>query len=144
MLSQDHVSDVDGVRAILRALAEARDGPFYALFVDLTAVIKKPLPQLGFRIYRVADSDQAMLGLWVSAIRPDGPEVSWSLVLETPPGSLVVTASIEISDDEGTHEVFKRSAETAHLSEAPSLISRYAVEVCAERRFLAEDFDSGG
>ena len=130
------MSDVSGIRGIFRALAEARDGPFYSLWVELTYRIKHPLPDIGFRIYKVADSVETALGVWVSAIRPDGAEVSWAVGLETTSESLTITASVDISDDDGTHQVFERSTDTKDASEASTVIRAFAGEVCAKREFL--------
>ena len=126
------MSDVESVREILRTLAEVRDGPFYSLWVELTYRIKHPLPQIGFRIFQVADSAEAILGVGVSATRPDGAEIGWSVGLETAPGSLVVSASVDLSDDKGNQEVFVRRADTQSCAEASKLIRKYASEVCAE------------
>jgi len=41
--------------------------------------------------------------------RPDGTDIGWSLSLTTSPGSMLVTACVEITDDRGTDEVFERS-----------------------------------
>lgn len=136
------MSDVGGIRAIFRALAEVRDGPFYSLWVELTYRIKHPLPGIGFRIYKVADSVEAALGVWVSAVRPDGAEVSWSVVLKTTSESIVITASVDISDDDGTRQVFGRSADTGDAGEASTLIRVFAGEVCAKRDFLAGETEN--
>ena len=130
------MSDLYSVREILRALAEVRDGPFYSLYVDLTYRIKQPVPTINFRIFQVADSHEAVLGVGVSAIRPDGADVGWSLGIETASGSLVITATVEISNKQGTHEVFVLSADTTDPRQASTLIRTYASEVCAERHWL--------
>jgi hypothetical protein len=130
-------SDVGGIRGIFRALAEARDGPFYSLWVELTYRVGHPVPDIGFRIYKVADSVEATLGVWVSAIRPDGAEICWSVCLETASESLIITASVDISDDDGTRPVFERSADTHDAGEASTLIGVFAGEVCAKRDLLA-------
>ena len=126
------MSDVESVREILRALAEVRDGPFYSLYIELNQRIRHPAPELGFRIYKVAYNAEATLGVWLSAIRPDGAEVGWSVSLETVQGSLIVSASVEISDDKGTRGVFAREVETKSCAEASRLIREYASEVCAQ------------
>jgi hypothetical protein len=136
------VSDVDAIREIFRALTEARDGPFYSLWVELTPSITHPVPEIGFRIYKVADSAETMLGVWVCAIRPDGAEVCWSIRVETNPGSLVIGASVEVSDDRGTFAALERSTETQDAGEAADRIREYAPGVCAEREVLVEEIDS--
>ena len=130
------MSDVDALGKVLRALAEARDGPFYSLYVDLSYRFKNSSPNFGFRIYRLADSVGAMLAVGVSVTRPDGTDIGWSLSLTTSPGSMLVTACVEITDDHGTDEVFERSVSATDCHEASTLISTLASEVCAERQWL--------
>lgn len=137
------MSDVESVRVILRALAEVRDGPFYSLFIELRHHIQHPAPEIGFRIYRVADSAEVTLGVWVSAIRHDGAEVNWAVSLETVQGSFIVRGSVEISDDKGYEEVFVREADTQSCAEASELIREYASEVCAELKFVTDQAKNG-
>ena len=66
---------IDGVKLAIRALAELRDGPFYGLWVDLTYLIKHPLPQIDVRVFRIGDGTDAVVGVSVSAQRADGKEV---------------------------------------------------------------------
>ena len=136
------MSDVDSIREVLRALAEVRDGPFKSLHTDLTYRIQRPLPQINFRIYQVADSKEAYLVVGVSATRPDGEEVSWSLSIETSAGSLIVTAAVEVSYEQGYRQVFERSESTTDSRQAASLIHAYAVEVCRERRWFEDTNES--
>jgi hypothetical protein len=128
--------DIDSVRDILRALAEARDAAFYSLYVDLTYRFKGSVPNLGFRIHQIADSNDALLVVGVSITRPDGVEISWSLSIRTADESLVISASVEISDERGYREVFERSTETGDSRQAAALIHTYANQVCAERHWL--------
>jgi GTP:adenosylcobinamide-phosphate guanylyltransferase len=62
----------EDVRAVFRALAEARDGPFLKLAVDLSYVRPRPIPSIDFRIYEVADSPDAYVVVGVEWDRPDG------------------------------------------------------------------------
>ena len=130
------MGDIDSVRAILRALAEVRDGSFYSLYVDLTYRKAHPLPQIGFRIYQVANSHEAVLGVGVSVTRPDGTIVSWSLSIETSARSLDISGTVELTDDNGSREVFVRSAETADLQQVANLIHNVADEVCAQKHWF--------
>jgi hypothetical protein len=130
------MSDLESVRHILRTLAEVRDGPFYSLWIDLGYRIKHPSPNIGFRIYRVADSAEAYLVVWVSATRADQVEVCWSVTIQTTHESLIITAGVEITDDNGTHQEYERTAETMDWRQACVLIRGYASEVCAERSWI--------
>jgi hypothetical protein len=116
------VQPLDAVREILRAIAEVRDGSFYRLWVDLTYQIKHPIPTIGFRIYQVADSDEAILGVWVSAVLPDGAEISWSVSLHTASEDIGVETSVSITDDDSTREVYGQVAHTTDPGEASSLL----------------------
>ncbi len=136
------MSDVGSIRGIFRALADARNGPFYSLWVELTYRIKHPVPGIGFRIYKVTDSVEAMLSVWVSAIRPDGSEVSWSVSLQTASESLIISASVNVADDDGIYQVFERSAGTKDAKEASTLLRVFAGEVCAKRDLLAGEAES--
>ena len=135
------MSEVEGIREILRALAEARDGPFYSLWVELTYRVRHPLPRIEFRIYQAADSAETLLSVWVSATRPDGIEVGWSVGLETTPRALIIWATVDFSDDQGSHEVLELYTETQDAGEAAAQIGVYAGTVCAERDVFGEDVD---
>lgn len=128
--------ETDGIRLLLRALAEVRDGPFYSLWVDLTHRLQKLTPEIGFRISQVSDNENVCLGVGVTAIREDGLDVSWSVGLSTATGRLIIAGSVEITDDNGTREVFTRSAEAASLQKAAELIRTYASEVCAQPQWF--------
>jgi hypothetical protein len=135
------MSDLDNVREILRTLAEVRDGPFYSLYVGLTHHSVRPMPQIDFRIYKVADSAETSLHIWVSTTRTDWAEVSWGVSLTTTPKSFVVAASVEISDGDEIHEVFARLANTQDCSEASKFLRQFANEVCAELGPLEDKAD---
>lgn len=130
---------LDSVRAIMRSLAEARDGPFYGLWVAATHVwpAGHPVPEIGFRIYSVAGSDDAFVVVSVSVVRPDGDLVCWSLTALASASCMEISAQVELSTDGGTEQLFQ-SAETAETSEeATTLIATYARQVCAQRRWLS-------
>jgi hypothetical protein len=132
------MSDVEIIRNILRTFADVRNGPFYSLYVNLMNHAKNPVPSIDFRIYPVAESTQAYLVVAVTGTRPDGVEVCWSISLETEQISLVITAAIEVSEDHGWREVFRRSAHTLDSQEASTLIRSLGREVCAELRWFEE------
>ena len=138
------MSDLESVREILRTLAEVRDGPFYSLWSGLPRQSGRPMPQIDFRIYQVADSSDASLSIWVSTIMTDGVEVTWGVSLITSPKSFLVTALVEIFDDDKPHEVLARSADTQDSGEASRLIRKFANEVCAELGPLAGKVDNEG
>jgi hypothetical protein len=127
--------EVEGIRQLLRALAEVRDGPFYSLWVDMTYRVKQPMPQFVFRIFQVNDGINAVLSVNVSAYRADGAEVSWGVGLNTV-DSLNVYGGIEIDDKDGTREVFECSEIAASPKMAAEIIRRFAQEVCAQRHWF--------
>jgi len=139
--------ETDGTRRLLRALAEVRDGPFYSLSVGLqkqTAAtgearetpMRVPFPEIGFRIYQCADSEEAWLVIGVSAVRKDGIEITWSVGVQTAPDALKVIAAIENSDDQGTSTLHERSAAAANPLEASVLVRAYAQEICSQRQWF--------
>ena len=113
--------DLGSVREILRALADVRNDTFL--------------------IFQVANSDEVVPGVGVSAIRPDGTDIFWSLGLETSAVTLIVTASVTIYDNHNNHEVFSRTANAMDSSQASALIRTFASEVCAERHWLEATID---
>ncbi len=121
------------VRGVLRALAGVRDGAFYRLWVDLTAIADRPLPDLTFRIFQIADSDDAIATLGVGMMRSDGAEVCWSLSVATTPQGLVVTGSVELTTDAGVEEVHRISHTASEPARAGELIRACADAVCRER-----------
>ncbi|MBL7259379.1 hypothetical protein [Paractinoplanes lichenicola] len=117
---------VDDVRMILRALSEVRDRDFYPLWVRLTYAWPSPLPQINFRIYSVADSDDVQVSVWVSGCRPDGTDVSWGLRIRTEEDRLVVGATISAAED----ELFDRSLICTDTPTTAEAIHTLAAEIC--------------
>jgi hypothetical protein len=127
----------EDLRAVLRALAEARDGPFYRLYVDLTYAWPGPYAGIGFRIYQVADSPDVLLGVSASVQRPNAPGVAWSVVLKVSPHRLSIEGAVEVDEESGSvKEVFSLNTEAATAAEAADLVSRYSEEVCAQRAWI--------
>jgi hypothetical protein len=128
----------DDVRAVLRALAEARDGPFYNLYVDLSYAWPGPSANIGFRIYQVGDSPDVWLGVSTSIDPPNGLGVDWSVFLRISIQRLSVEGAVEVNEDaEGNvRVVFSLNSEAATASEAASLIRRFSEEVCAQRAWI--------
>lgn len=124
-----------GVREILRALAEARDGPFYNLWLDVQVRIRSPLPDIGFRIYQ-SDAIDAQVSVWVSAVRSDGNQVCWGVGVETRGDEFEVFGEISEDDDRGSHEVFWVSDRSTDLKRAAEMIGDFARQVCARRECL--------
>ena len=128
---------LDEVRAVLRALAEARDREFYELWVLLTRVWPAPLPGIGFRIYQVADSTDSRVVVHVNGTGPDGTQFTWTLAVMTSPHSLFIEGSVDMRTPEGDEtEVFTKTAETSDYREAASIIRALASEVCRQRAWL--------
>jgi hypothetical protein len=124
------------VREVLRALAEAHGQSFYPLWVELTRRIKKPIPHIGFRIFQVADSRDAHVVVWASAIRSDGNEVSWAVAVDTRDDELVVSGEVDIQDDFGNRTLFSLEERTTDPARAGELVRTFAREVCARRECL--------
>lgn len=129
----------DAVRGVLRSLAEARDGPFSRLWVDACHIWRAPSPEIGFRIFQVADSADAYVAVGVSGTRTDGREVSWSLTVRASPTSLTISAQVEVEIDRGFETVFEVAETTGAVDEATMLIAEYADKVCRERLHLTND-----
>lgn len=96
----------EDLRAVLRALAEARDGDFYRLYVDISYAWPRPFPTIAFRAFQVDKSLDVLVGGVVDGHRPDGSEVEWGVSLRASPERLTVHGGVEITDDSGTVEVF--------------------------------------
>jgi hypothetical protein len=127
----------DDLRAVLRTLAEARDGPFYNLYVDLTHAWPGPSADIGFRIHKVADTTDVMLSVGASVNPPGALYVGWSVALMVEPERLTVTGMIEADEAvESTREVFKLNSEARTAEEAAELIRQYSEEVCAQRAWI--------
>jgi len=129
-------SFAEDLRAVFRALAEARDGDFYRLYVDLTYAWPRPIPMIEFRVFQVADSVDALVALGVDGHRPDGSLVRWGVSLRASPQRLTIHGTVEITDDSGVFEVFKLAGDPADAAEAAELTRRYAAEVCAQRGWM--------
>lgn len=74
-------TDVEAVSWVLRSFGEARDGPFYALWIELLRGEPEPQPEIGFRIYKSSGSAEyaSHTVLYVSAARDNGMSVARSL-----------------------------------------------------------------
>jgi len=122
---------------VLRALAEARDGPFYNLFVTVTKGARSKSgarpPDIGFRIYRVADGGDACVVLHLSAPRLDDVEQTWTLSVQTDGRALVVSGEVSVENERGSQQLFETSRRTTDETQAASLIHEIAQEVCAYR-----------
>jgi hypothetical protein len=131
------MESLQAVREVLRALADIRDGAFYRLWVDLTSVVTTPLPDIGFRIFRVADGADALAVVSVSMRRSDGVDVCWSLSVETSTDSLRITGSVELTTDDGVDEVFSKTRTSTDAQDAVETIHAFAREVCDEGSWAA-------
>ncbi|WP_433727092.1 hypothetical protein ACQP2Y_11470 [Actinoplanes sp. CA-051413] len=123
------------VQRVFRALAEARDKDFYPLWCDLT-YLWRPLPEIKFRIYQVADTVDARIALWVAGSRPDSTQITWGLVVTAEAAKLTIETSIDVGTPDGPEvddQVFERSAETDDATRAAELIRSMAGELCGQR-----------
>ena len=120
------------IRSVLRALAEARDGPLYALYVHLTHRATRPA-RLDFRIYQVADSEDVRVVASVAYERPDGVGLCWSVLVQTVDNELLVEGSVEVERANGYQSVVELSERTADPARAAALIGQFAAAVCAHR-----------
>ncbi len=122
------------VRHVLRALAEARDGPLHSLYVHLTHSAARVPPQsVGFRIYQVADSEDVRLVAGVDHVRSDGVGVCWSIAVQTADNELVVEGGVEVERATGYEAVVELSERTADPVRAAVLVRQFAAEVSAYR-----------
>jgi len=123
------------VQRVFRALAEARGKAFYPLWCDLT-YLWRPLPDLKYRIYPVADTADARIALWVAGSRPDRTQITWSLGVTAEAARLTIETSIDVGAPDGPEvddQVFERSAETDDAARAAELIRSMAEELCGQR-----------
>lgn len=139
------LTPIGGLRIILRALVEARNGPFGTLWDDLldglwtqlpeAVRINSSIPKIEFRIYPVGDDSNVLVTVGVSAKRPDGIELSWCLTVQTEGDEVVVAGEVAIGDDD---EVFSTSEQTNDPVRAAQHIASIAEKVCAHRDGLEQ------
>lgn len=134
------MDELQTVRDVLRALADVRDGSFYRLWVDLTYLVKTPLPKIEFRIMRIADSKDAVANVVVSLTRPDWVEVFWCLSVQTTGEALIVTGSVELETDEGSVEVYTNSQTLHDPADVVDTIHTLADRVCGERSWVTRSW----
>lgn len=121
----------------MRSLAEARDGSFYELWVDATHVWRAPVPDIAFRIFRVAGTDDALVVISVSAVREDGESVCWSVTALASESCMEISAQVDISTAEGTEQPFRLATTAETSEEAVRLIADYATQVCGQRKWFS-------
>ena len=93
-------------------------------------------PEIGFRIYPVADRPDAYLVTWVSAHRRDGREVSWSVSVTARPDSLEVIGTVEVGDESGRWDtVYESASSTVSTIEAAAAVRDRAVAVAEQRQW---------
>lgn len=135
--------NLHSVREILRALAEARDGPFYHLWVELCDRwwhdMPEPvrsgtaLPTIEFRIYQVANSVDALAVVSVNGKRPGGPWYTWSLTVRTERDQLEVVGGLSREGEWDEQEVFSITERASKATVAAECILRIAGKVCEQR-----------
>lgn len=126
----------DAVRVVLRALGEARDGPFYRLWTAVGRAWSPAVPTIGFRVYQTANSEDAYVAVGVTGTRPDGNEFSWSVSVEASPASLTVAGRVEGDAVGGADALFVVVQSTDAADEAGRLIAEFAERVCDQRQPL--------
>ena len=119
------------MRAAMRALADARDGPFYSLYCALPHANHHPT--IGFRISQVADSDDARVVVSVSTEEPGGVGFAWFIAVTATSDEVLVEAMIELDDDGRSSEVFERSARATTADEIVDTIGGLSALVCSQR-----------
>jgi len=131
-------SDVSAndVRAVLRALAEARDGAFYRLWVQLTKVWPTPSPSIGFKIAKIAQGDDALAIVSVGGTRPDGLEALWSLTVAARAETLAITGEVELSHGDSWVTSFEEHFVHHDPAVVAESIAVLAIVVCDQRQLL--------
>jgi len=125
-----------GVLSILRAVADARSGTLYHLWVALDGGSDRPPPEIGFRVYPVSDRPDAYLVAYVTGPREDGREVCWSVGVTARPDSLEVIGTIEVGNGAGGWEVVRESRlTTTDVAEAAAAVLDRAAEVAGQRQW---------
>jgi hypothetical protein len=137
---------LEGAREVLRALLDARDGPFYLLWVDLTDVLwsRLPdalrtaagLPNIEFRIYGGEDEGSTCTAVGVSGRRMDGVGLIWTVALRTGAEQMEITGAAEIEEGQSSREIFSVTERTGDTTRAAELIKSIAAQVCARREGL--------
>lgn len=131
------VSTVEAVASVLRSLADARDGPFYALWIDLTRSSAQQQPTIDFRIYHAVGPDEGNTHtvVGVSGVREDGRTVSWALVLDA--GSeLRIIGVVEVDEENGgSRALYAREKRVDDAGAAARAIATLAADVCAQREW---------
>jgi len=130
-------SDSDAVRLCLRAFADAQATQFLSLWGKLSQRAGRPIPPIQFHIYPSdVGRDAAYVVLAAEASRTDGLQITWSVRLNASPERLEVSGGIEVTDDDGSREVFGRTETTTNSAQAAEFLARLSAEVCAQDGYL--------
>ena len=132
------IMGADAVRLILRAFAEAADGPFRSLEQELIRRSRESEPRRGLRIYRLAGTDDAYMVYGLQARRMDREEASWSVGLIATPTLMKVSGEVEVTvpGDESFHSAYERSETTEDPSRGAELLAEFAADVCQHHEWL--------
>jgi len=117
---------------IFRALAVARDEAFYRLALSLPDTVTQSPYGPTFRIFKVFESLESLVVVAVAGSRPDGIDVCWSLVVRASDAKILVEATVELTDEEGTRDVYSQSHSTLDAVTAARLIGECSADVCAQ------------
>lgn len=131
------MDDVEAVGVVLRSLADARDGPFYDLWIELLRDQTKPQPEIGFRIFRAAmptgATSHTVVG--VSGVRSDGRHVAWTLALDVG-RELSIVGSVEIDEEDGgSRELYVEEQAVTRADQVATAIGAIADKLCAQRHW---------
>jgi hypothetical protein len=126
------------VRSVLRALADARDGAFYALWIELTRRWPEPTPSIGFRIFRMADTDNAHVVVSVGGTSPNGVEALWSVSVVASDEELTLEGQLEVADGDNWSSIYRDERVVSDPSLAAESILALASAVCSQRDLLRE------
>jgi hypothetical protein len=130
--------DLDGVAGVFRALAEARWTSFEKLSLHATLRWPELKPKVNLDLHTHNVKTASHLSLTLTAPRPDGTEVAWSLLIWIGPEVVTATGEVYSVNARGVvlDQVFERTEEATDVAGAAELIRSMTSRVCAERRFL--------
>ena len=131
------MTEPDAIRCFLRALANAQVAHFLPLLYKIRERKTRSTPQLNVNILRSdRGKDAADLVLYVEVTREDSTVVTWSVRLDVLPDRVDVSGSVELHDDNGSRELFRRSESAATAIQTAEAIARIAPAVCEQVRHV--------
>ena len=129
-------SELDAIRQCLRSFADAQVAEFYPLWNRINQRLGRIVTPVQFHIHRSdVGRDAAYVVLAVDVPRADGAQITWSVRLNASPEQLEVVGGVEVTDDEGSHELFSRKAIATTADQAAKLITTFSAEVCSQDEY---------